>query len=210
MKLTRELLLESLALNLNNIEEGLKLVDSNIQMINNLNIDILALDNDNRIVIIYASARKVSRKSSKDNMLNKAISGWSWLTDFKRDFLQGIHGVTGIKPVMVPPRLLIVAPEFDDMTLRLVNYCTEKLEISAYEFNDSAPYDRLNNLMVFEKGDFTKIDTSFYVAPEADVVKSFNTYQDKQLQILRDSFNSQFGQGAKAYDPLTFFDINRL
>lgn len=210
MKLTKELLIESIALSLNVIDDGLRLVDSNIQMINDFTIDILAVDSEDRIVVIYASPRPITHKSAKHNMLNKAIAGWGWLTDFKRDFLQGIHGITGVRPVMIPPKLLIVAPGFDDRTLRFVNYCSEKLDLSAFEFNTNASFDPLNRLLVFKDGDLTELNTSFYLPPDQDEIDKFNTYQDRQLQLLRDSFNSHFGQGTKAYDPLTFFDINRL
>lgn len=104
-------LVELLTRNPQLLENGLRPLDTEIITWGNDYIDLVALDANNRLVVLGVSDEEQSSiKPKGKNILKQALFYWHWVSDLRYDFIYATEQKFGVKPQMVPPRLVVIAP----------------------------------------------------------------------------------------------------
>lgn len=118
------------------LEPGLKHLDSNIVTLSEDSLDILAIDSNERLVLINAD-NKHQEVLAKDpfHILALGLASWERVVDSKDDYFDSVKHLTGSSPAHIPPRLFIVAPSFDPKILSLAKFCHERIDIQLFTFN---------------------------------------------------------------------------
>lgn len=120
------------------LEKNLQIIDSRIKSPDGYNLNILALDAENRVVLIQLKMRKQSlRVPGGEHIFKEALHLWNWVTDYRDEFFEGIELLASIKPVLVVPRLIIITPGFTSSLLNLASYIikNKRIDLDLYAFD---------------------------------------------------------------------------
>jgi len=86
----RREMLDNLAENPSQLEDGLELFDRDIPSLLKDVIDLVCLDKNHRLVLVQVAPRKLARKGSLA-FFKKVSYLWHWMSDFKEDFLAEVE-----------------------------------------------------------------------------------------------------------------------
>ena len=107
------------------VEEGLKIIDTFFRLSNGREIDVLAIDKDNKLVIMEL------KTGIDNNQLVQVMDYYDWvLNNF--DTLKRIYPNTNFENVA--PRLILVAEDYSDEVLTLSKYLKDSIEITLYRY----------------------------------------------------------------------------
>lgn len=122
---TEKELTQCIKYNPSSVEEGLKIIDTFFKLTNGKEIDILATDKDNKLVVMELKLEEDS------NQLNQAMDYYDWvLNNF--DTLKKIYSNANFQDI--PPRIILVAKNYPEEILTLSKYLKENIEITLYRY----------------------------------------------------------------------------
>lgn len=111
--------------NPDSVEEGLKVIDTFFKLSNGRQIDLLAIDKDNTLVIMELKV------DVDNNQLVQSIAYYDWvLNNF--DALKRIFPNTHFESV--PPRIILIARDFTEDIILLAKYFKENINITLYRY----------------------------------------------------------------------------
>ena len=108
--LEKEELIDLLESDLDQIEPGLKFFDKHLPSVLGEEIDILALDKNDRLALLIIETRKLSAQMAAATALHLYYL-WNFVCDFRADFRAEALEQKQIELAHKPPRLILVARE---------------------------------------------------------------------------------------------------
>lgn len=107
------------------VEEGLKIIDTLFKLSNGKQIDVLAVDKDNTLVIMEL------KMGIEDNQLIQTIGYYDWvLNNF--DTLRRIFPTFQFESRN--PRVILIAEDFTDDTILLAKYLNDSMNINLFRY----------------------------------------------------------------------------
>ena len=107
------------------VESGLKIIDTFFKLSNGREIDILAVDKDNNLVVMEL------KKDQDDTQLTQALDYYDWVLN-NIDTLRRLFPNTKFESV--PPRIVLVAKKYTDNIILLAKYLHENVDITLYRY----------------------------------------------------------------------------
>lgn len=192
-------LVELLTRNPQLLEDGLRPLDTEIITWGNDYIDLVALDANNRLVVLGVSDEEQSSiKPKGKNILKQALFSWYWVNDLRYDFIYATEQKFGVKPQMVPPRLVVIAPSFPEPLLQLASYLAKRIALQ---------------LFTYDKKNFALKGSPFQPAPFAQdlpaderLIKELDAYYADKLEqhLVGDAKTKEKMLEPRAYIPNNF------
>src|SRR3972149_220220 len=136
----KERIKEVVARNPELLERGLKIVDTDVEIFAGDYVDMIAVDEKKRLIILsFADELQTLRSNNRTHILKEAFHAWNWFTFFKEGLLEGTEKKTGVRPVEIPPRLAVVAPSYSQGLINLAKQAARALiDLRLYTYNEKA------------------------------------------------------------------------
>ena len=187
------------------LEKDLKIVDTDIEIFAGDYIDMLALDRKNRLVVLVFSDKPQSLRTNKGvHVLKEAFHDWNWLTYFKDGLLEGAEKRVGIRPVPIPPRLIVIAPSLTKSFINLAKKANRSLiDLRIYTYSK----DSFNT----EKKPFHRISLKSD-QPPAPLPKSIGDYHAQKMDEYFYKYGPEFVdiREGKGYEPYALENHQKL
>lgn len=189
-------LVEYISRNPEKLEEGLTFLDCNIETVGADMIDVLALDKDDRIVIIIARDVPQFAKGKNVHILKESLVLWDWIVDQKDDYFTAVQYLTGKQPARIPPRLFAIAPSYEGSVLKIARSIETRIDLDVFEYDPN------------KGGIFNKVHLKEYKIPTREQRQRLVAYVDDQLSVLRELYAHKIKDTMfVGYEPITTGDF---
>lgn len=186
---SRNHIIEIISRNPGLLESDLKVLDSRIVTLSTDTVDVLAIDTGNRLVVVTATdGLQPTKTKGSPHIIIESMASWERLVDSKDDYFDSVKSLTGSMPAHIPPRLFVVAPNFEPLHLSLAKYCQLRVDMQLFSFDPE-------NFSADDEP-FRKVDTTDAKKATKPQVTRFIESLENELEVRRVEYSAILGKGA--------------